>query len=222
MEASGTQRTYGGATAEARASDRRGRLIAAATELIGTAPEDGGGLTVRGVCARAGLTPRYFYESFASADELTAAVVEETIAGAAAAVSAALETAEGTPEARSRATIEAFVAYAIDDPRRARILFVEAATSGALREQRALALRTFAALAAAQGRELFSDAEEHAVLLENTSIVVAGGIGELLLAWTRGELRSSREELIEDAVDLVAVIGVAASRLAAARGGGRE
>ncbi len=145
---------------------------------------------------RAGLTPRYFYESFASADELTTAVVE--------------------------ATIEAFVGYAIDDPRRARILFVEAATSEALREQRALALRTFAALAAAQGRELFSDAEEHAALLENTSIVVAGGIGELLLAWTRDELRSSREQLIEDAVDLIAAFGVAVSRLAAARGRGRE
>ncbi len=184
-------RTYGGATADERAAERRGRLIEAGVELLGREPEDGGGLTVRGACAAAGLTPRYFYESFASTDELTAAVFEHVIAGAAAAVAEAIAAAEPDTAARSRATVEAFVAFAVDDPRRARILFVEGAANEALREQRAGALRTFAELAAAQGRELYGSPAEGDALVETTSYLVAGGMAELLLAWTRGELSSA-------------------------------
>ncbi len=211
-------RTYGGVTAAERTGGRRERLIAAGVELLGRDPAEGGGLTVRGACAEAGLTARYFYESFASADELAAAAFEHVIAGAAAAVGAALAAAEPDPAARSRATVEAFVGFAIDDPRRARILFVEGAASEALREQRAAALRTFAELAAAQGRELYGTSPEADRLVETTSYLVAGGVAELLLAWTRGELSSSREQLIDDAAELLDAIGEAAARVAARRG----
>jgi len=211
------RRTYAGATADERAAGRRERLIEVGVELLGRDPEDGGGLTVRGACAEAGLTPRYFYESFASVEELTAAVFEHVITGAAAAVAEAIAAAEPDTAARSRATVEAFVAFAVDDPRRARILFVEGAANEALREQRAGALRTFAELAAAQGRELYGSPAGGEALIETTSYLVAGGMAELLLAWTRGELGSTREQLIADAADLLGAVGESAARIAAAR-----
>ena len=217
MAASRT-RTYAGATGAERAAERRGRLLAAGVELLGRDPEDGGGLTVRGVSPASAQTPRYFYESFSGAEELTAAVFEHVISGAASAVAEALAEAEADPAARSRATVEAFVGFAVDDPRRARILFVEGVANEALREQRAAALRTFAELAAAQGRELYGPPAEADRLIETTSYLVAGGMAELLLAWTRGELASSREHLIEDAADLLGAIGEAAARTAARRG----
>ena len=52
-----------------------------------------------------------------------------------------------------------------------------------------------------------------------TSFLVAGGMAELLVAWTRGELTSTREELIEDAAELLGAIGEAAARTAARRQG---
>lgn len=212
--ADSSSRRYAGATAEERRAERRGRLIAAGIELLGTAPEEGGGLTVRGVCAEAGLTPRYFYESFASADELAAAVFEAVIGGAADAVAEALEDAEADPAARSRATVEAFVAFAIDDPRRARILFVEGVGNVTLREQRAAALRTFAELAAAQGRELYGDPPGSGRLVETASFLIAGGMAELLLAWIRGDLASSREQLVDDATALLGAVGQSAAQIA--------
>lgn len=211
------QRTYAGATADERRAERRGRLIAAGIELLGTAPEEGGGLTVRGVCAEAGLTPRYFYESFASGDELAVAVFETVIAGAAEVVAEALGAAEPDTAARSRATVEAFVAFAIDDPRRARILFVEGVGNATLREQRAAALRTFAELAAAQGRELYGEPPGSERLAETASFLIAGGMAELLLAWIRGDLSSTREELIDDATALLGAVGESAAQIASAR-----
>ena len=61
-------RIYAGRSPEDRREERRARLLAAGLELIG---EDGiAAVSVRGVCGRAGLTPRYFYEEFGSVDEL--------------------------------------------------------------------------------------------------------------------------------------------------------
>ncbi len=211
------RRTYAGETAGEREAGRRSRLVAAGLELLGSPPEESGGLTVRGVCAAAGLTPRYFYESFDSIEELAAAVFEHVVAGAATAVAAALEAAPPDPHTRSRATVEAFISFAVDDPRRARVLFVEAAASEALREQRAAALRTFAELAAAQGRELYGSAPGSESLSATVSYMVAGGMAELLLAWTRGEIDSTREQLVADAADLLGAIGSSAAQLASAR-----
>jgi AcrR family transcriptional regulator len=211
------ERKYGGATADERRAERRGRLIAAGTALLGADPEEGGGLTVRGACAEAGLTPRYFYESFESVDELAAAVFEAVAEGAAEAVTEALAGAEPDAASRSRATVEAFVGFAVDDPRRARILFVEGVSSDSLREQRSAALRAFAELAAAQGRELYGDMSGHEELVETVSFMIAGGMAELLLAFVRGELSSGREQLIEDTVALLGAIGEAAAQIAQER-----
>jgi AcrR family transcriptional regulator len=211
------KRKYAGATADERRAERRGRLVAAGTALLGADPDEGVSLTVRGACSEAGLTPRYFYESFGSVDELGTAVFEAVVEGAAQAVAEALAEAEADTTSRSRATVEAFVSFAIDDPRRARILFVEGAASDLLRDQRAAALRAFAELAAAQGRDLYGEVPGSDHLVETASFLIAGGMAELLLAFVRGELSSSREELIEDAVALLGAIGEGAAQIASSR-----
>ena len=70
-------RSYGGEAGDARVARRRAALIDAALELLGQA--EPAQVTVRGVCARAALTPRYFYESFVGVDDLVAATYEEVI-----------------------------------------------------------------------------------------------------------------------------------------------
>lgn len=61
----------------ADSTDRRGKLLIAAYELLG---EEGlEGLTIRAVLARTGLARRAFYDCFAGKDELVLAVFKETL-----------------------------------------------------------------------------------------------------------------------------------------------
>src|ERR1700748_2702338 len=56
------KRRYSGQSFEDRQSERRAKLVRAALDLAGeVGPE---GLSVAAICAAAGLTQRYFYESF--------------------------------------------------------------------------------------------------------------------------------------------------------------
>jgi len=71
----GQGRTYGGQSSGERQADRRERLIRAA---IATYGEQGyRRTTVADVCRTAGLTPRYFYESFANSEALLIAAYKE-------------------------------------------------------------------------------------------------------------------------------------------------
>lgn len=73
-----SERTYGGVSAAERTAVRRARFIEAGIALFG-----GQGFrsaTVRGVCSAAGLTDRYFYESFDSLEALLTAVYGELMA----------------------------------------------------------------------------------------------------------------------------------------------
>ena len=77
MPASGAGRVYGGATGEQRVAERRRKLIEAGMNLFGST---GSGLVrVKDVVAEAGLTERYFYESFSDLGALFDAVLELTM-----------------------------------------------------------------------------------------------------------------------------------------------
>ena len=59
---------YGGKAASTRQRERKAKLLAAGTSLIGR--QGFAATSIDAVCREAGLTKRYFYESFASSDEL--------------------------------------------------------------------------------------------------------------------------------------------------------
>lgn len=69
-----SERTYAGKAATQRQQERRKKLVNAGISLIG---RDGFAVvTIDAVCAEAGLTKRYFYESFASRESLLMASYE--------------------------------------------------------------------------------------------------------------------------------------------------
>ncbi|MGB3623045.1 MAG: TetR/AcrR family transcriptional regulator [Ketobacter sp.] len=70
-----SKRTYGGLSEEERIQDRRERFLAAGLEIFGTLGIKGA--TVRALCREAGLTERYFYESFSDTEALFEAVYEQ-------------------------------------------------------------------------------------------------------------------------------------------------
>jgi AcrR family transcriptional regulator len=186
---------------------RRSRLLEAALELLGT--EGWQATTVRAICAKAKLTPRYFYESFADLDELLLALFDQLVADAAARVLEAVDGAEHDARAKARAAIGAFVELVTDDPRKARVLFMEAAGSEPLALRRFETVRMFAALVAQQGREFYGI--DGGTRVDTTALMLVGGLAETLLAWLGGALRATREQLIDDCTELFVVMGEGAS-----------
>jgi AcrR family transcriptional regulator len=116
-------RTYRGADAGQRRDERRARLIDAGTEIFGTTGYRSA--TVDRICAEAGLTKRYFYESFDGSEALLLAVYAKVtdelhasmLSGAAA----------GAPDldAMVHGGLTAFFGTIDADPRLARIAFFE-------------------------------------------------------------------------------------------------
>jgi len=116
-------RAYGGLGAADRVAGRRARLIDAGIALFGS--QGLRATTVRGVCAQAGLTDRYFYESFASLEALLAACYTHLLARLGQALFQAGAAAAGQGlQARLTAGYGAWFDF-IADPLAARILLAE-------------------------------------------------------------------------------------------------
>ena len=208
-------RIYGGVSADERRARRRAQLLDAGLELFGT--EGWSGTTMTAVCARAGLTERYFYESFANLEALLVAVFDRITAEAAQAVLDAARSGPRDAHTRSRAAIAAFVELMTDDPRKGRVAFVEAMGSAALMQRRFETLHAFASLLGEQAREFYGAGQADDRLLGLTSFLLVGGLAETLIAWLGDELEMTREELIDDCADLFVATGEAAIRVAASR-----
>ncbi len=208
------ERTYGGRSAQERRDTRRRALLDAGLELIGT--KGWTQTSVRGVYQLAGVSPRFFYESFASLDELAVAVydeiAEQTTASVIAAASAAGEDRHAQAEAAMQAVVDAFT----EDPRRARVVFVEALGSEALARRRRQTMHELSGVIEALGEASYEVLPPDP-LTKVTSALLAGGIVELLVAWIDGSIEVDEGQLVADAAALVVGLGDAAAAIAAAR-----
>jgi AcrR family transcriptional regulator len=206
---------YRGVSAEDRRAERRRRLMDAAYELMGD--EGWSATTVRGVCARAKLTPRFFYESFADLDALAVAVFDEIVEAATARFFAALAEAPADPQSRMRAGLDALIGELTDDPRRARITFVEALGCEPLVRRRLEILDAFAQIAAHEARAAYNPPPEADAFVDLAATMLAGGMAELLIVWTDGRLTQTREQLVEDCIAMFSATAEAAAKVARSR-----
>jgi len=207
-----------GLPAEVRRSQRRALLVGAAFDLLGT---DGwAGTTVRAVCQRAELNPRYFYESFVDLDALVVAVYDHVVEELAAAVllaqEAARQAAPGEEAAQARAGIGAIVAFVDDDRRRARVLYVEALGNEALNRRRIETGHTLATALEQQGSAR-GGLPEHEHVGRVAASMLVGGMSEVLVAWLDGRIRAERSQLVDDLADLALALGEAAVAIARRR-----
>ncbi|HEY2216507.1 MAG TPA: TetR/AcrR family transcriptional regulator [Solirubrobacteraceae bacterium] len=209
-----TERTYAGRSAQERKDARRRALLDAGLELIGT--QGWTQTSVRGVYQLAGVSPRFFYESFASLDALAVAVYDEIVSEATADVIAAVSRAGADRHAQAEAAIRTVVDGLREDPRRARVVFVEALGSEALARRRRQTLRELSSVIEALGEASY-DVLPPDPLTKVTSALLAGGIFELLVAYTDGSIEVSEQQLIGDAAALVVGLGDAAAAIGAAR-----
>lgn len=146
-----SSRVYGGKTTEQRRSERRAALLDAAYSIAGASGYHAA--TVRAICKKAGLSERYFYESFESREEILSEMYDTVISGARAAVLRAASTvtedeirdAAGDPVALHPiivACTRAFVYYLTDEPYRANIVVIDAVSVPTNRDGMAIGAST--------------------------------------------------------------------------------
>jgi AcrR family transcriptional regulator len=122
-ETSSPARRYRGQDADVRRAERRLRLVDAGLQVFGEAGYHGA--TVKTICARAGLSERYFYESFANSEDLLCAVYEQHMALQQERIAKAVEAAPREPLAMMEAGLRAFLELARENPAGARVQFLE-------------------------------------------------------------------------------------------------
>lgn len=202
-----TEDLWRGQSSAARAAERRERLLAAGTELLGTlgAPET----TVRGVCRDAGVGLRYFYESFRDVDALLVEAYDRVADALTARVLEEVMTAPADPQARARVAFGAALAFITEDPRRGRILFRETVANDALREHGAQTVPRFVSLVATA---LTDESERGTAVDDNRRALqisaLSGALVKLFLDWLSGQLSISQDQLVNYCTEVMwSIIG---------------
>jgi AcrR family transcriptional regulator len=202
-EQDGPRRSWRGIPSGERAAARRALLIDAAFDLLGTAGWSA--VTLRGVCRRARLHPRYFYQSFADLDDLLLAVFDRLIEEMQEAISAELDHAGGAAAARSRAALHAVARFVADDQRRARVFYTEALGNDRLNKRRIETMQQFVGSLVPAGEDAAAEVAAH---------IAVGGFTSALVAWLDGRLDVTIDELVDDASTIILAAGRAAGRIA--------
>ena len=185
-------RPYRGVSAADRIALRRRRLLDAGLELFGTRGIAAVG--VGDVCAEAGLTKRYFYESFQSIEELAQAVFEEIRTNLMARVAPAI-IAGGPGDIRP--AVDAYVRAVTQDPRVLRLLAFETSAGPLAGHRDDFATNVVEAWFALSGHQ-----PEDRERTRLRAYAFVGASTQIGLAWARGELSLSSDALIDELVDL--------------------
>lgn len=187
-------RTYGGMGAQERAAARREKLLAAGLTLFGTHGYAATG--VKDLCREAGLTDRYFYESFSGTRDLYAAVFDRVIDELYRAVSAAVAATPARGTDKLRAGIGTYLTALDRDPRTLRVVFVEPAGAGAEDRMRE-ALWRFARLVAATGTSARPEEHPAAEVMDIFALSVVGTLERVIVEKHSGRLEVPIADLID-------------------------
>jgi AcrR family transcriptional regulator len=182
-----------------RRAQRRAQLVAAAIAVYG---ERGyRHATVKAVCEAAGLTERYFYESFENSDELLIAAYHAITANVFKEISRAAQAAGRNRTERARAMLRAYFASLRHEPRSARVFLAE--IRGVSREVD----KAFEASLREIGREVAKIiAPPRAEPDELLQAGVVGGVIHIALRWIEDDYQPAIETVTESALRLGMVL----------------
>jgi AcrR family transcriptional regulator len=182
---------YGGRSRQERASDRRARIVAAAVHLFGTRDYDE--VTVADVCAGAKVSKRYFYEHFTDRENLLLLVHREQNHWLLAQVAGAAPRNAATAEEFLRPMMRTLVTKLLEDPERARVIYVnaprmETRRRGVLRED----AQHFAPLVSRFVGEVTDPRRQ-----ERTLLALIAGISEVIIDWITREMTEDPDALAD-------------------------
>ncbi|WP_017607733.1 TetR/AcrR family transcriptional regulator [Nocardiopsis xinjiangensis] len=187
---------YSGLDAPERTRRRRQALLETALELFTT--QGYTATSVKDLCRRAGLTERYFYESFRDRhaclvqlyDELAAQLLENT-------TTATRQTGDLDTDQITERALSEFIDHLARDPRRARLILLEVVgVSQELEERRHTVLRSFAELTANVWTQQLAHTNPtpHQHL---ATIGLVGALNHLLVDWLHRNQQETQTELVQ-------------------------
>ncbi|MFS2218887.1 TetR/AcrR family transcriptional regulator [Telluria sp. Tellsp104] len=199
-ETSQPARPYRGVPQDERRAQRRAQLIAAAVAVYGERGYRQS--TVKAVCEAAGLTERYFYESFANSEELLIASFNAVTYSVLGELTEAAQQAGRSRVARARAMLHTYFAALQREPRSARVFLVEIrGVSRAVDKAFDAALR---AIGEQVGRYVVPPGVPADPLLEAG---IVGGVIHIALRWIEDGYTPDIEVVTDSALRLGMVLG---------------
>ena len=195
----GANRRYRGISTQQRQEQRRKLLIEAAIQVYGQ--QGYRQATVKAVCAVAGLTERYFYESFGNSEDLLIACYNLVTFSLYADILRAAQGAGPDPTEQARAMLTTYFDALRQDPPSARVFLAEIrSVSPAVDEAFDASLRTIR-LGLAQ-RVAYAQQPPDELLLEG----VLGGVIQLALRWIAQDYQPDLDRVTNTALQLVSVL----------------
>jgi AcrR family transcriptional regulator len=191
---SGVTRPWRGISAGDRRAERRQRLLDAGLELFGTRGVAATG--IGDICEQAGLTKRYFYESFATIDELAEAVFEQITDRISERVIPGIVAGRGSDP---RPALTAWVEAVVGDPRVVRILAVEGRSGRLERSGVGFANRAVDLWFTFAGEDT-QRRDDPALRLR--AYAFAGAMAQIGLAMHGGQLKMTVDDVIDELVAL--------------------
>ena len=192
----GVGRTYAGESLSERIARRRLQFLDAGLQVFGTSGYRTA--TVRQLCKQAGLTDRYFYESFASTEDLLVAVYEREFDHLQQVVLAALmgEAAQQDPTAPVEVALNALFEMA-SEPRVARVCWLEvlgvnARVDGVYTRN----IERFAALVVAFATQRFDALDLGEAEARMLGIALIGAVSQPVTHWLLGGYREDRATMV--------------------------
>ncbi|MBU0789332.1 MAG: TetR/AcrR family transcriptional regulator [Polycyclovorans sp.] len=200
------RRTYRGECLVARRAERRSKLLDAALECFGTAGYHA--TSVRGICQAAGLTERYFYESFEHSEALLEALYVKLSDDLETRILSAVEGASPDPVAMSHAALDVYYRHC-EDERVARVTHFEIlGVSPAIDHCYRTCTGRFAQLIARVMHAIAPAAQRPPQQMELVSAGMVGAVVQITMHWVLSGYRASRSEVVESAQLLFsAVVG---------------
>jgi AcrR family transcriptional regulator len=189
-------RAYGGRSLDERRTARREQLIETALDCLHD--EGLSGISVRTVCSRARLTPRYFYENFANLDELLVGLVDHVGDQVAALSIATLIEHADDPEEQIREGLTAVFRLIEEDPRKTSVLLAGAAHEAMqARQQQRFLEYTRITIEYLSGTEAVDQRK-----LQPMALFMIGGAVELVSAKLSGLIELTDDELVDRCVEM--------------------
>jgi len=208
-------RPYGGKSPQERTASRHQRLLEAGVKLFGT--EGYGATSIEALCRVSRVTPRYFYESFSSREELLREIYDRTAVDTLAKVSSAIGSASGEDvDTLISAGVRALFHCMLDDPKVARIFCIEAVgISPALELRRRKVLHQFAEVLSNQATIKVDNPKLGAGTYDLVSLAIVGGIYELVVDWISGRIDTEIDALVDELTAFIrdALTGVSIRRI---------
>ncbi len=211
-------RLYGGVDSEARATERRLRLIKAGLKVFGTKGFHGS--TVKEICRTAELTERYFYESFESSEALLWAVYGQLIDDLKVRTLDAVAKVEQKPESMARAALTVYFQTVQRDRRAARVMLFEVlGVSREVDRRYREAMGDFAELLRALAGPLV--ASSGVAKRGNPELIATGLVGasvHIAVRWVLNNCAQPLDEVVDSALAVfLAVLAMPSAEVARAR-----